>query len=102
MKFFHVQKSVLLGLLLVFFLATGQGCFIKIRKDKTPENFDGGLYKTTDEGTSWAPLNDVVSVKGGQKLNTADVFSLIVDPTDRKQMYLLTDNQGVYFSSDTG
>jgi photosystem II stability/assembly factor-like uncharacterized protein len=53
-----------------------------------------GIWKTTDGGTSWAPVGDA--------LPTLAVAALAVDPTKPSRVYAATPGYGIYRSNDAG
>ena len=55
--------------------------------------FGGGVFRSEDGGQAWAAVN--------RGLPNRKVFSLVIDPKDRKQLYLGTD-QGIFLSRDQG
>lgn len=58
----------------------------------------GGMWKTTNGGASWDPLNDFMA-------NLA-IHSLVIDPTDRRILYAGTGEEfrgaGIFKSTDSG
>jgi photosystem II stability/assembly factor-like uncharacterized protein len=59
----------------------------------------GGLFKSTDSGASWLPINDGL----GDLLDTrANVNALIRDPSNADVLYAATSGYGVFKSSDGG
>ncbi len=54
----------------------------------------GGLWKTTDGGTSWTVLTDDMPVM--------DVWSVTIDPLDTSKVYMGTSGGGVLKSTDGG
>src|SRR3989338_5150862 len=103
MKIPQAKSQFLLFLVVVFILTTGQGCFIKLRnKEEVPVTFDGGIHKSTDQGATWQPSNDLLSTTGPEKINTVNVLDFIFDPRDRDVFYLLTDTSGVFLTLDSG
>jgi PKD repeat protein/photosystem II stability/assembly factor-like uncharacterized protein len=72
-----------------------------IEIDHTDENtvyFEGGgsVYKTTDGGTTWNLLNDVILTSV-----IHDVMDLVMHPTNNQILFLASD-QGFYRSLDAG
>ncbi|GEM_PF-3660111 len=100
MPFSHHNKIIPLLLALVFIMTTGQGCFIKFKKKEIPKTFDGGMYKSLDQGETWTQSSDVLSIKGGVKFNSINVLDVIFDPQDNSTIYALTEGDGVYYSID--
>jgi photosystem II stability/assembly factor-like uncharacterized protein len=54
-----------------------------------PPNGLGGLYKTTDRGASWIKIN-----------NLDRVTSCAISPTNPSEMYLTTETDGLWYSSN--
>lgn len=58
-----------------------------------------GLFKSTDSGASWLPINDGL----GELLDAgAAVNALIIDPDHADILYAATSGYGVFKSSDAG
>ena len=53
-----------------------------------------GVYKSTDQGTTWKPSNE-----GLQSLN---IRSLAISPADSSTIYVGTNGTGLYRSHDGG
>jgi photosystem II stability/assembly factor-like uncharacterized protein len=97
------RRFLPLFLVLVFILTTGQGCFVQFKKKKeVPVTFDGGFYKSLDGGETWAQSVDVLSIKGGMKINDVDVEDIVFDPQDNNAIYLLSKEKGAYYTLDQG
>lgn len=54
-----------------------------------PPNGLGGLYRTTNRGTNWAKIN-----------NQDRVTSVTFSPVNQNEMYMTTETQGLWFSSN--
>jgi len=57
-----------------------------------------GIYKSTDGGGSWTPINNTLPNQG----NGLHVTSIIIDPTASNVVYIGVLEQGVYRSNDGG
>jgi len=55
---------------------------------------DDGVFRSTDGGKSWHPLN--------LGLDDKTVYAVAIDPTDSRTIYLGTHGGGVYRSTDNG
>lgn len=80
----------------------GQGCFGP-SKTTGPTGPDGGVWKTTDSGTTWVNKKALVA---GPKVSagaaSVTVLSMAFDPQDRLAVYLGTSENGVVYSVDGG
>jgi len=63
---------------------------------------DGGIFKSSNQGTSWAQKSLVQSVGRVRNFAGADIISLAVDPTDNKAIYAGSLGNGLFYSYDLG
>ncbi len=93
------NRFYLLPLLALAFL--GQGCFGP--STTGPNGPDGGVWKTTDGGQTWAIKRVLVS---GPKLTagvaTMSILAMAFDPQDHNTIYLGTAENGIVYSLDGG
>ncbi|MBI4713822.1 hypothetical protein HY771_01390 [Candidatus Uhrbacteria bacterium] len=61
---------------------------------------DGGVFKTTDAGKTWATANVVPTAQGIGTLATTNVINMEMDPQDNGVFYLGTRESGVLYSDD--
>ena len=90
----------------VIYAGTGAGG----RRAPSSEGHRGGLFRSTDRGLTWAPINDGI-VEAGQVVNLRDVGvdGIALDPRATQTVYALLGYQGsfgtggaVYKSTDGG
>jgi photosystem II stability/assembly factor-like uncharacterized protein len=87
--------SVLIGAVLM-----GQGCLGSTPSG--PKGPDGGVFKTTDRGVTWAQKR--VLIQGPKGVSIADnaITSMAFDPEDHNTIYAGTDSIGLIVSLDGG
>src|SRR5690606_25553539 len=57
----------------------------------TPE---GGLWKSTDGGSTWSPMFD--------QINNMQIYAVALDPNNSNIVYVGTNGAGIYKSTDGG
>lgn len=62
---------------------------------------DGGIFKTTDAGSTWTQVAAVPTAQGMGTLSTTDVLNLELDPTDKFVLYAGTRESGFVFTEDS-
>jgi len=60
-------------------------------------NNQGGLYRTTNRGTSWTKI---VNASLNNVGDTASCFSITFDPVNKGAAYLTTETGGLYYTSN--
>jgi hypothetical protein len=61
----------------------------------------GGVYKSTDSGSTWAQSNgSIMPWVGPLGISGIDVEHIVIDPASSQNIYIGTNGQGVYASSD--
>jgi len=98
-----LKKIKIRPLILIIFLLVGimifSGCDL-IKKSSTTN--DGGIYKTTDFGENWTQKVFVANLEDGTKtIGNVDTSFIIFDPVDEDTIYLVTQGQGVYKTTDS-
>lgn len=67
---------------------------------------EGGVFKSTDGGTTWQPENSGlrwrVKARGKWITPTMTVTALAIDPAHPATLYAVTDQRGVFRSTDAG
>lgn len=72
------------------------GCSFKV---EIKGGIDGGVFKTEDSGDNWIQTTQVYSASDIQKnFNGSDLTAMVLDPTDRKAMYIGTETDGIYYT----
>ncbi len=86
----HVSKMVVDPSDSNIFYATTQGNVTKFEKEGDGQ----GVFKSVDKGKTWKQIND--------GLETVETNVLVVDPNDSNILYLGTDDDGLYKSTNGG
>ena len=84
-------------LILPLLLFTGASCIHLSVKPTT--KVSGGIYKSVDAGQHWIQANGVATQTGTTSLAGIDIKKIVMDPSDSKTVYALTDN-GVYVTEN--
>lgn len=94
-----VKKVIFLCLLPVLVMALS-ACTISTNSSATSAGPDlGGVFLSTDGGINFKQQASVPSVSGMPgSINSLDVNTLILDPSDSKAIYLGSYKQGLYYS----
>ena len=93
-------KFILLSASLITVLT---GCGININStDTTSTNSIGGLFFSESKGDKWAKRSAIMGTTQVSSFSGADVWTFVVDPSDRKALYVGTQADGLFFSLDSG
>ena len=93
-NFSNVKHTVMIaGALLLL----GAGC--GTAKQMAP---DGGVFKSGDGGETWRQSNAVPTTAGVRSFSTANVLSLVPDPTHAGTLYAGTADDGLFVSYTGG
>jgi len=79
-------------------LLVGQGC-IQITGAPGAKGVDGGVFRSTDRGTSWQSKSSVATVGAAKSFAGQNVTTIAFDPSDKKAVYAGTE-AGMFFSYD--
>jgi len=92
------SRSLFLAVPLAALVLLGQGC----GGSAAPTGPDGGIFRTTDGGDTWAQLK-VINL-GVKQASIADmgIVTMALDPQDGKTVYAGTVENGVIYSLDDG
>lgn len=93
-----MRKSSVIMFLIVFTLVLA-GCGNGTSKDKQVKIGDGGVYKSSDAGETFFPINKISEEKN---LSNSSILDIVIDSNDSKIIYVGTDNQGIYRSENGG
>jgi len=97
-----MTRKILLTSTLILTLLTVSGCAISFGGTKTGAH-DGGIFKSTDAGTKWAPKGVIATTNfAPASINTANVTKVVFDPEDNLAVYLATSGSGLVFTYDGG
>lgn len=77
----------------------GAGCFGGSSKPTAP---DGGVYKTSDAGTTWQAVNTLDRGTSISTINTVNTLSSAVDPQDPATIYVGTTENGLLYTHNGG
>lgn len=91
------KKLVLLAASL---LLVGQGC-IQITGAGGSSSTAGGVFRSTDRGSSWQQKSSIAAVGTPRSFNGTNITTLTFDPSDKKAIYAGTEG-GLFFSYDGG
>ena len=62
-----------------------------------------GVFKSTDGGAIWSPINTGITARSGESNDTIPAFCVTIDPVDPNIVWAGTlDQRGVYKSTDAG
>lgn len=95
-----MRHTAKLALLAASLLLVGQGC-IQITGTGSSSNTAGGVFRSTDRGSSWQQKSSIASVGAARSFSGANVTTLAFDPSDKKALYAGTEG-GLFFSYDGG
>lgn len=64
---------------------------------------DGGIFKSTDKGDSWAQKVAIATTGGDTKsIGGVSVASILQDPSDSKALYIGSTENGMFYTYDGG
>jgi photosystem II stability/assembly factor-like uncharacterized protein len=87
------------GLIFILLLTTGASCGASLK----PAPADGGIFRSTDKGMSWAQKVLIPTVTGAPKSFTgANIVTMAVDPEDNKTVYIGTEGSGMLVTYNSG
>ena len=92
-----MKKHSFIIAVLALLVLMGPGC-ITIGTDKT--GGDGGVYTSSDKGTTWAQTNILPTEQGIGTINAIDVVDLVLDPQDNGAIYLASAGSGLFYTWD--
>lgn len=92
-------RPLLVGL--VALILVGVSCSLGGSKSSdTAKN--GGIYKSTDSGATWAQATAYPTAKGVGNIGTAEALALAIDPQDHEAVYVGTNENGLLYSYNSG
>jgi photosystem II stability/assembly factor-like uncharacterized protein len=93
-----MKKSSIIVFLIIFTVILA-GCVNKTNKKKQVKMGDGGVYKSSDAGETFFPMNKINEEKN---LSNSSILDIVIDPNNSDVIYVGTDNQGIYRSENGG
>src|SRR3990167_4903496 len=78
------------------------GCTIGFNTGAGAGTVDGGVYKSSNKGTSWEQKVLIQTVGVKRSFAAADVMFLALDPQDNKAIYASGVENGLFYSYDGG
>lgn len=93
----NMKKIYFVFWLLTAIVLTGQGC-IKFGEG-AKKGIDGGIFKSTDKGETWAQKVAVAAIKPSA-INNVNVVVAVFDPQDSRTIYLGTGENGLFYTLD--
>lgn len=89
-------------MLLVATAALTAGCSIKFTSNKEQAGaLDGGIWRSNNKGVTWLQKTLVPTVSGRPaSFGAFNVFTMTLDPSDRRAVYIGTVGEGLLYSYD--
>lgn len=94
-----MRKNLIMVMSMLIFV--GQGC-VSLGGNKVVTEGSAGVFVSTDKGENWTPLTALPEADGVKSIATANVYRIQEDPQDPGAMYLLTRDQGMYYTYNEG
>lgn len=93
-------KKYSIFFLLVVIVFSLSGC-IKVKSKNEPAKFDGGVYKTTNQGTTWSQKVLIATVSGSPGgFGGLNISSMTMDPSDPDTLYFGSLMNGMFYTYD--
>lgn len=97
-----MRKIIFLSLVsLVAITTLGAGCSLSGSSKSADNSKDGGVYKSTDSGTTWSQAVAYPTARSIGSIGTAEILALATDPQDHKVLYAGTSENGLLYSYDS-
>jgi len=97
------QARIILCCALIGISFVVSGCTIGLGQKPTKTKTSGGVFKTVDAGVTWSQPSLIATTKGAPlSIADVDIYSLAMDPSDNKAIYLATVSKGILYSYDAG
>ncbi|KKR21158.1 MAG: Glycosyl hydrolase, BNR repeat protein [Parcubacteria group bacterium GW2011_GWE2_39_37] len=97
------KKFIFLTLLLLPFVLSGCGVTFSNGGGELGGGNDGGIYRSDNKGSTWMQKTLIPSVAGKPgNFGFLDSYSLAIDPSDSKAIYLGMIENGLIYSYDRG
>lgn len=93
-----MRTTAKLALAAASLLLVGQGC-IQITGTGKSSGSDGGVYRSTDRGSSWQQKSSIATVGSARTFGGLNVTTMAFDPSDKKAIYAGTVS-GLFFTYD--
>lgn len=92
-------KKYFIFLILIVLPFFGAGC-LQFNSSQSANN--GGFFKSVNAGNDWLQKSNLLSVGAPRSFASADVISIVQDPSDRLALYAGTAQNGLLYSYDAG
>lgn len=96
-------KKLKIILLIIMLALIASGCTLNFGTTSNTGSGkvnDGGIYKSTNKGVSWAQKALIQSVNVKKSFSNIDIISLGLDPIDNKAVYAGSLENGLFYSYD--
>ncbi len=91
-----MKKKLVILFLLVFILG---GCTLSFGSSKKP---NAGVFKSFDKGGDWQMMRSLVLPGGRGDIVTVNVLELKFDPQDNNAIYMISEENGLFYTYDGG
>ena len=95
------KSKLFITLIIIIFMATVvSGCAVSF-KTKDGGGYNGGVYKTANQGNVWRQKALIPTVSGKPKsIGGLNVSSLAMDPSDNRAIYFGSYDNGLFYTYD--
>ena len=93
--------SIIAMLCFVIFL-TGASCVTFSSDNKSPATGPVGMFTSADKGETWRQIAALPTFEGVKSISGVGVYRIVEDPSDPDAMYLLSRENGLFFTYDNG
>lgn len=97
-----MKRRFLYPFLFVFILLTGQGCLSFSSSKKPVTSGPLGMFVSKDKGDNWQAIVTLPTAEAVKNIAGVSVYRLIEDSHDANTLYLLSRQQGMFFTYDNG
>ena len=96
------MKKVGLLILSTVLILTLSGC-IRFQSDDVQQGAQGGVFKSNDQGLTWAPIQTISSpLPQKESIEGINVTTIVSDPQDNNAIYVGSETRGLFYSYDGG
>ncbi len=94
-----MNKKLLIILIASLFVTSG--C-INVNSKNDTSAIDGGIFKSTDNGATWAQKSLIAATAGRPNFAGTDIASWEMDPEDSQAIYYAPIGNGLFYTYDGG